>query len=579
MEHPRSEQPFRKGRAAASADAAAPLGGSGPGGPRGQHQDDQGACTHKRRAPVRSTPVFAVLHVADFALQAILRTTPELAHQPVALLANERKRAVVVALTPTARAHGVEPGLTAPQAQARCASLRLLTPQPAAEAEARAALLAAAWTLSPLIEATAPGVATADVNALPAARREPALRDALARLDALGLPASAGLASTPLLALYAARAVGTEGAAHGHGHGGGGRRGRCGEPHETACGFKGEQLGARICVVTDPRGFLAPLPIETAEPPEEVADILAAWGLRTLGDLVALPKSDIVRRLGPAGLALWERAAGETTRPLDPVTPPRTFDAAMELENPIETLEPLLFLLRRFLDRLTLELRAAGLVAAALQLVLPLDDGREHTRAFRLPEPTSDPEILFRALHSHLETVHTTSPVVGVRLVLEPARPLARQHGLFDTGLRDPHGFAETLARTVALMGSGRVGTPRCADTHRPDAVTLLPPAPVIPPAAPLEPLPPLGLALRRFRPPLPARVELSGGTATPAYVFTDTIHGPVAQVRGPWRGSGDWWQPDAAWEREEWDIALAGGGLYRVARTSDGWWLEGEYD
>src|SRR5690606_17467809 len=391
---------------------------------------------------------------------------------------------------------------------------------------------AAAFALAPLVEATAPGVATADVSALSAERREPALRHALAQLDALGLPATAGLASTPLLALYAARSA-AAGAKEAHAPAQQPARARHADAHvrhadrlgsvhevhkvHSPADARAQAAAVRLQVVTDPRGFLAPLPLETAEPPEDIAAVLAAWGVRTLGDLVALPKADIVQRLGPAGLALWERAAGETTRPLDPVAPPRTFEAALELEDPIETLEPLLFLLRRFLDRLTLELRAAGLVAAALQLALPLDDGKEHARAFRLPEPTADPEILFRALHSHLETVHTASAVIGVRLTLEPARPLARQHGLFDTGLRDPHGFAETLARTVAVMGSGRVGTPRCEDTHRPDAVTLVPPVPVIPPAAPPGPLPPLGFTLRRFRPPLPARVELSGDASTPA--------------------------------------------------------------
>ena len=686
MKPPGSDRPRHEAPAAASGGGAAAGSGGGRSGP---HQPEAGpaagggsvaeppAARGSPAAPGAAAPAaaFAVLQVEAFALQAILRTSAELAGQPVALLASERKRATIVALTPAARAAGVEPGLTAPQAQARCATLRVLTPQPAVEAEARAALLAAAFTLSPLVEATAPGVATAEVTALPAERREPALRQALAQLDALGLAATGGLAATPLLALYAARAAGHRGsppprlpqskgdprarmaetqkhpspdraaslqpdedvgapgrpsvAPAGEAEGvqpdeevGGPRPplNVSGQPpaagvEPTRRGRRGPSLGsrdgtcsggdaagsastftlhggcgqahrdlprvdeARVRVVTDARGFLAPLPLAVAEPPEDLAPILGSWGLRTLGDLVALPKADIVQRLGPAGLALWERAAGETTRPLDPVAPPRAFAAAVELEEAIETLEPLLFLLRRFLDRLTLELRGAGLVAAALQLTLPLDDGQEHARTFRLPEPTADAEILFRALHAHLETVHTASAVVGVRLTLEPARPLARQHGLFDTGLRDPHGFAETLARTVAVIGSGRVGTPRCEDTHRPDAITLVPPAPVIPPAAPADPLSPLGFALRRFRPPLPARIELNASAAAPTYVWTERLQGSVTRTRGPWRGSGGWWQRDAAWEREEWDVVLSNGGLYRVVRTPEGWWLEGEYD
>ena len=103
--------------------------------------------------------MFAVLHIADFALHAVLRTAPDLAAQPVALLDGARQRALVVAANPVARATGVTPGLTAPQALARCALLVLRQAQPAAEAEARAALLVTAFTLGPMVEATAPGIA------------------------------------------------------------------------------------------------------------------------------------------------------------------------------------------------------------------------------------------------------------------------------------------------------------------------------------------------------------------------------------------------------------------------------------
>jgi len=485
--------------------------------------------------------MFAVLHIADFALHAVLRTAPGLAVQPVALLDGARQRAQIVAANAVARATGVVPGLTAPQALARCAPLVLRQARSVAEAEARAALLAAAFTLGPMVEATAPGVATIDVAGRAADRREPALRAAVQTLARLGLPATGGLARTPLLALYAARRA------------------------------------ADVFAIGDDAAFLAPLPLATAEPTPELAEILAGWGVHTLGQFTALPKAEISRRLGAAGVALWERAAGQITRPLQPVAPPRAFTATTEFQEPVETLEPLLFVLRRFVDRFALELRTAGLAAAELAIRLGLDDETEHARSFRLPEPTADADILFRALHTHLETLRTDAPIMAVHLDLAPTRPLEKQQDLFETGLRDPHGFAETLARTVAVVGSGRVGTPRLVDTHRADAVELASSVDVVPPAAEVLMHAPLGLPLRRFRPPLAAKIELAG--RAPAYVWCEQLHGPVATARGPWRGAGDWWHAELAWEREEWDVALAGGGLYRVLRTPAGWFVEGEYD
>jgi protein ImuB len=525
--------------------------------------------------------MFAVLHIADFPLHAVLRTEPGIGGRPAALFATTTKKSAVLAANPPARACGVELGMSAPQAVARCPALLIRTPSPAAENEARAALLAVGFTLSPAIEDTAPGICTADLKGS-STRPEPIATAAIAELAQLGLPTTSGIARTPLLALYAARA---------------GRSLRL-EPPDSPDFTLSEAPASLpfstpeqiedltnvnafddVVVVTDETTCLSPLPLSTADPSPELAAILANWGLSTLGDLTALPRDEIVRRFGSEGLALWKRATGGDSRPLHLVTPPQSFRAEMEFEQEIETLEPLLFILRRFLDRLTLELRVSQHVAAAMELTLRLEDDTRHARGFRLPEPTADPEILFRTLHTHLESLHTTSSITALELRLVPTRPLVRQHGLFETGLRDPHGFAETLARVAALVNSDRVGTPHLDDTHRPDAVKLVPPPAVVP--SPAEPPvhPPLGLPLRRFRPPLPATLEFTPSERKPTYLFTDQFRGEISDIRGPWRSSGDWWQKDQAWQRTEYDVALADGGLYRLLQIGEAWFVEGEYD
>ena len=486
--------------------------------------------------------MFAVLHIPDFSLQAVLRARSDLRDHPAALLVGERRNAVVFAANGSARMHGVEPGLSGPQALARCAQLIFCAPQPEAEAEASATLLAVGFSVAPAVEATQPGSITLDIAGHPAEERESRLRAALKQLERFGLPATAGLARTPLLALYAARQA---------------------QP---------------FLAVENGRAFLDPLPLSFAEPPPELMEILGRWGLRTLGDLTALSKADVTQRLGPRGLALWERAAGQTERPLQLAPPPRDFTAALELENEIETLEPLLFILRRFVDRLSLELANAGLAAAELTLTLFCANRESLARSFRLPEPSTNPDILFRVLHTYLESLRAESAIEKVALQIVPSRPLVRQQGLFDSALIDAHGFAETLARAVAIVGSGRVGTPHLDNTHRPDAVTLAPPAASVEASEPTNDFWLRGLALRRFRPAFPAKVELAG--CAPAYIWTEVVQGVVRATQGPWRSSGGWWDPTHAWEREEWDVELATGGVYRVFKRPEGsWFLEGEYD
>ncbi|MBT5902523.1 MAG: hypothetical protein HOH58_10490 [Opitutaceae bacterium] len=567
-------------------------------------------------------PSFAVLLVAEFSLQSLLRLRPDLATKPVALLDGDRRRATIIALTATARTAGVVTGLTVPQALSRCSDLLLEQPNSNADDEASASLLAAASHLSPLVEDTDIGIVTADVTSLPPDQREPRLHAALTRLATLGLTATAGLANTPLLALYGARAA-------------------LGDPSKNqvssikyqeteeqpllvaeaetqpsgSASLKNETQSLRdgvhffrpdpfpcpndkaplpspqseiidrksqILAITDAHEFLSPLPLQAADPEPDHIDILRLWGITTLGQLTALSKADVAQRLGPGGLALWERAAGQSTRPIQPLPPPQSFAAEMELEHLIESIEPLMFLLRRFIDRLCLDLQSVALAAAEIDLCLRLDDDKTHQRSIRLPEPTASADLLFRTLQSHLETVSTDSAIVAVRLDLFPTRPLHRQQGLFDTGLRDPHGFAETLARAAALLGSDQIGTPQLADTHRPDSATLAPPTTAENiSTAPTPSLPALGIPLRRFRPPHPVRIELQSESPTPAFLWSETIRGEIQHHHGPWRANGDWWQSDQVWAREEWDIALGPPhpGLYRLSQTSTGWYLEGEYD
>src|SRR3989440_12981261 len=101
---------------------------------------------------------------------------------------------------------------------------------------------------------------------------------------------------------------------------------------------------------------------------QEIFVILHKWGIHTLGQLAALDKEQLAARLGPEAVRMWERANGQSNRLLKLVRPPESFDESFEFEHEIETAEPLLFTLRRFLEQLALRLGATYLVAKELTL-------------------------------------------------------------------------------------------------------------------------------------------------------------------------------------------------------------------
>ena len=308
---------------------------------------------------------------------------------------------------------------------------------------------------------------------------------------------------------------------------------------------------------------------------QQILAILHRWGIHTLGQFAALDKEQIGVRLGPEAVRMWERANGQSNRLLRLVQPPESFQESFEFENEIETAEPLLFMLRRFLEQLSLRLSAIYLVAKELTLRItfanPRSDGsaaadkQQYERAFKIPQPTNDVDLLFRMLHTHLENFKSEHPIVAVALEAQPTKPPKQQFGLFETTLRNPHQLSETLARLIALLGTDRVGTPVLKETHRPDAFRMEPFSwQAVESAVPSGRLPDAlrrahatKIALRRFRPAAPASVFISENW----HLQSEKNRGKIVDQRGPYLLSGNWWD-QTSWARDEWDLQLENGEL-----------------
>src|SRR5467141_4879736 len=118
----------------------------------------------------------------------------------------------------------------------------------------------------------------------------------------------------------------------------------------------------------------------------QILAILHKWGIHTLGQLAALDKEELAARLGPGAVRMWERANGQSNRLLKLARPPEAFEESFEFEHEIETAEPLLFMLRRFLEQLSLRLSAIHLVAKELTLRITFANKQQYERAFKIPQ-------------------------------------------------------------------------------------------------------------------------------------------------------------------------------------------------
>jgi protein ImuB len=404
-------------------------------------------------------------------------------------------------------------------------------------------LTALAFEFSPTVEQTAPDTVTLDAGGLERLFGLP--QDVAAaisrRASEIGVNANLALAANPDAAICAAR------------------------------GFR----GVSILPQGDEGKYLGSLPLRILSPSPELQETLERWGIRRFQELGALPPLGIAERLGPEGLRLRELARGEAERKLLPLMDAPNFEDEIELEYPVELLEPLAFLLARLVNGLATRLAARALATDELRLRLKLENRAEHERTLRLPVPSLDTKAFLKLLQLDLEAHPPQAPVVHVRLGVNPVKPQAAQSGLFMLAAPEPVKLELTLARIQAIVGEGRVGTPELLDTYRPEAFRMVSVGQTSR-SAQGRPGGLPHLALRIFRPALAARVALASGQ--PSVVSATGIHGRVLERSGPWRTAGDWWTTDP-WSRDEWDIALSNGALYRIYCDPRGWFVEGSYD
>jgi protein ImuB len=344
--------------------------------------------------------------------------------------------------------------------------------------------------------------------------------------------------------------------------------------------------GTTVIDAGDERRALAPLAIHLLAVIVEAPDLLTLrrWGLRTLGDLAALPDDALAARLGQTGVA-WQRVArGEDPGPLVPAVPEERFEQAIDLEWPIEELEPLSFVLGRLMEPLSAHLERRDRGAAVLHVRLHLVTREVHERSLQLPAPMRDARTLRTLALLDLESNPPPAAIDRVVVAVDPTPARVVQFSLLTRPLPSPEQLSTLMARLTALMGEGRCGAPADVDSWQPGAFTMRPFAPrelgqlPIPNAqVPTNPT----TALRRFRDPIPIRVRLEQGA--PVRVTTDrrgVAGGRVATSAGPWRTSGAWWDSQV-WNRDEWDVTLAEGYTYRLSydRESGTWFLDGIVD
>jgi protein ImuB len=322
--------------------------------------------------------VIVAVHVSRLPLLVALLRARRALDDAVALGPAPGAPQVVGLCTPAAEAEGVRPGLRVGEALARCPRLDLVVPDPDAAAEASERILerleADGFAVEPI------GLDGAAFDARGTFRLHGGPKGVLRRVRAalpVGADGRVGAAPSLFAALQAARE-----APRGH-------------PLVVEAG--------------EVAGFLAPLPVARLPLPPDLTEALHDLGLRTIGQVAALPAAAALDRMGFAGLRAWRLARGEPGRGPRPRRPPRPLRAAFSFPEPVGALPALEAAARLLLGELAGAARGRGAALRALALRARLVDGGSWVRDVVLREATADPDRL--ALAALPRLVEITAPV------------------------------------------------------------------------------------------------------------------------------------------------------------------------
>lgn len=478
----------------------------------------------------------------------------------------------VLACTTAARTAGVRRGHRLRDAQRYCPDVGLYTHDPEAEARAFEPIVAAVEEIAPRVEVVRPGLAAVPTRG---PTRYYGSEHAVAVMvrDAIlarGFAVALGVADGTFAANLAARAAWDAG--------------------------EGSE-GIRLVAAPDTAEFLAPQPVAVLDRPE-LTGILIRLGIRTLGQLAALPARDVLGRFGIEGAAVHRLASGLEARP--PATRPAGEDLSAEtsFDPPVQHSEPAVFAAKRLADRLHENLAARGLACVRVDVEARTDDGGSRSRLWRHDGLLSSVAVAER-VRWQLDAWRTAGELTGSLTHLR----LAPDQVVIDTGrqlaLWGQSQVSEQVDRAAGriqvMLGHSAVTRPVLAGGRGPaDHVLRVPWGDTRDPVRPVdrpwpgripEPAPSVVHPLPQPADVLDAQgasVVVSGRSvvsAAPTRLVTLNRESlAIIGWTGPWPVWEYWWNPDLRRRCARFQVVTEDDRAWLVLLEDGRWWVEAIY-
>ena len=321
---------------------------------------------------------------------------------------------------------------------------------------------------------------------------------------------------------------------------------------------------------------IAALPVMALRLKETVSTSLQRVGIRTIADLVAVPRATVTRRFGREVLLRLDQALGGQGEDISPVPDPPSYQMRISLPEPIGLAADVQAGVERLLDPLCARLKANDMGARKLELTLRRVDQNAQSVELRLARPMRDPHRILPLFERGIREVDAGYGIDQMRLVAtqvepQPARQITHVQGAPTDKLDD------LVTRIGNRIGLENVQRFLPADSHIPERSHIIAPAAWSEPAG--------GWAVVRDRPIrlfAPEPVAATGRTP-PRHLRWRRMTLAVERVTGPERIAPEWWLPDDNWRsgvRDYWKVETRQGRRLWMFYTpqNPGWFVQGEF-
>jgi protein ImuB len=239
---------------------------------------------------------------------------------------------------------------------------------------------------------------------------------------------------------------------------------------EAAAILASQACAPEALTIESTLGLLSDLDLGLLALGPKVIEQLRATGIKTIGEVLAIPSDAVARRFGPGATDYLKRMTGALADPRKRHRCAEAYRRRIDFADPIGSIEGLLFPLRRVLRELEGYLRGRDVAIQTLEITIEHRDSPQTALTLHTSAPVRDAARLFLLLRERLEQVPWESCATGLAVgASEFLAPEVLQSDFFDDSVRHSAGWLALLDKLRARLGDQSVKQLGLRDDHRPE--------------------------------------------------------------------------------------------------------------